>query len=688
MKTTTTLDARGILQRLSKVIVCTTIALLLSSYSRSATIIDAKTDKALYSPGNTVNFSVTTSQSQSGVNLRVKYYKRMTVLSTVTVAISGTSANWSWTAPSTDNQGYLVSIELMNGSTVLDLATIGVNVATDYKKFPVYGFLSDFSAKSDWDMDVQMEVLNRYHINVIQYYDWMDTHHKPLAGTPSNPSASWRSIANNVDFRFETVKGYIDRGHNNYNMRSMFYDLIYGSYAYSYFPNSWYLYKNQAHTINWSISMPSGWETSAIDMMNCNDSGWRNYFLSNINDVYNATNLHFDGWHVDQLGDWGYMYNSSGQRIDVAQTFPVMLQAAKNARPDKSLIMNAVNTYGQSLIGYQNVDLLYTEMWTNNETYARLGYVIQDNENMFPGKKNVLAAYVNKGRSDGEGTFSDGSVLLCDATIFAFGGMHIELGEHMLCNEYFPNSNLSMSTALQSAIKTYYDFAVAYENILRDGRSFNSVTLSGTGAQYWPPVIGKIATVGANWGGNQVFHCINYKNVNNLNWRDDQPTPTTLTNISMSFPYSTTITRMWVASPDVNKGVPKTIAFTQSNGIVSFKLPSLKYWTMVVAETANGLKSDEDNETVTEVSSVIGSEDLKIINTPGETLIRFSLLANEKVQVRLYDIQGHSLGILTNSFYNEGVHELSLKNGEYKSGLYICQMLTKNGTKSSKLLIR
>ena len=58
----------------------------------------------------------------------------------------------------------------------------------------------------------------------------------------------------------------------------------------------------------------------------------------------------------------------------------------------------------------------------------------------------------------------------------------------------------------------------------------------------------------------------------------------------MSFPYATPITRLWVASPDFAMGAPQNVAFTQNNGVVSFVLPSLKYWTMVVAETANGLK--------------------------------------------------------------------------------------------------
>jgi dextranase len=555
-----------------------------TTYPVAATLA---TDKALYLPGGVVRFSAAFSPAQPSLALRVKYYRWNNLVGTQTIPVSGTSSSWTWTLPATDIQGYLASAELMDGATVLGIATIGINASSDYKQFPIYGFLSSYPSMTDAQMDAQMDRLNRYHINAIQFYDWADTHQQPLAGSASSPAASWNDIANRPTY-LATVKGYIDRGHNNYNMRSMFYALIYGSYAEAPLSSNWYLYTGADHTQRWGFPMPGGWETSGISMMDCSNADWRNYFLGNINAVYDATNLHFDGWHVDQLGDFGYMYNSSGQRVDVAQTFPLMLQAAKGARPAKSLIMNAVNTYGQSLIATQAVDLLYAELWDGNLEYSSLGNIIQANEALNPNLKNVFAAYVNRGL--GTGVFSDSSVLLCDATIFAFGGANIELGEHMLCNEYFPNNSLAMSPALQSAIITYYDFAVAYGNILRNGRRFNSVSLSGTGAQSWPPVQGKIATVGVSWGGNQVFHCINYSAVTSLIWRDVQPVPAIKSDIPMSFPYATPITRLWVASPDFAMGAPQNVAFTQSNGVVSFVLPSLKYWTMVVAETATGLK--------------------------------------------------------------------------------------------------
>lgn len=43
-----------------------------------------------------------------------------------------------------------------------------------------------------------------------------------------------------------------------------------------------------------------------------------------------------------------------------------------------------------------------------------------------------------------------------------------------------------------------------------------------------------------------------------------------------------TINKVWVASPDIEFGVIKSIYFTQSGNLVKFTLPKLKYWDMIV----------------------------------------------------------------------------------------------------------
>ena len=68
------------------------------------------------------------------------------------------------------------------------------------------------------------------------------------------------------------------------------------------------------------------------------------------------------------------------------------------------------------------------------------------------------------------GEFEEHSVRLADAMMFASGATHIELGDtnQMLAHEYYPNHSKSMRNSLKAAMRDYYSFATAYENLLFD----------------------------------------------------------------------------------------------------------------------------------------------------------------------------------------------------------------------------
>ena len=42
--------------------------------------------------------------------------------------------------------------------------------------------------------------------------------------------------------------------------------------------------------------------------------------------------------------------------------------------------------------------------------------------------------------------------------------------------------------------------------------------------------------------------------------------------------------KVWVATPDVLGGAPLELNFKQEGDYVTFTVPSLKYWTMIVVE--------------------------------------------------------------------------------------------------------
>lgn len=542
-------------------------------------------DKAMYNPGEQVQFSL---NKPASAGLKIRYRHLGETISEANL----TGNSWSWTTPATNFTGYLVDLyEIVDGTEKIH-ASIGVDVSTDWAKFPRYGFLTEFGQSAASDIDKVINNLSRHHINGLQYYDWLYKHHWPMAGTAAAPQSSWTEIANK-EVSLNTLKELISAGHSR-NMRSMFYNLAFGALsdaAADGVQEEWYAFKDASHSQKDKHELPKPFFKSDIFVLDAGNTQWQQYLAAKNADVY-AT-LDFDGYHVDALGDRGSLYTFGGQAINQQATFKPFLEAMKGAAPAKKLVMNAVNQWGQQAsISQSPVDFLYTEVWGPNENYADLATIITNND-FYGGqdKRTVLAAYINYNKANNPGYFNTPAVLLADAVIFAFGGAHLELGEHMLGKEYFPNKNLQMNDELKIALVKYYDFLVAYENLLRDGGSFNAPQLVCTNGKLslanWPAATGKVAVQGKMVGNRQVLHLLNFSNAQSLNWRDTDGTmakPVTVESAELTLTTTGTVKKLWLASPDINHGVAMPLTFTTVGNTISFTLPSLQYWDMLVAE--------------------------------------------------------------------------------------------------------
>lgn len=548
----------------------------------SSYVFTINTDKAAYKPGEQINFTL--SQPLTG-NIKIRYRHGMETIKEET--LNGTT--WQWTAPATDFTGYLVDLyEISDGQEKIHTST-AVDVSSDWTRFPRYGFVAAFGKISDNDISKVVKNLNRHHINGVQFQDWHYKHHMPLAGTPEAPLPVYKDIANR-DTYAATLKSYIAAMHS-YNMKAIFYNLAYG--ALSDGPadgvgEQWYAYKDKAHNTKDVFGLPKPMFKSDIYILNPANPEWQQYMAKRNKDVYTA--YAFDGYQIDQVGNRGALYDYDGNPLDMSKTFQPFITAIKAAAPDKRLVMNAVTQYGGPGIAASPVDFLYSEVWEPNESFHDLAQIIQDNDRWSNNtKKTVLAAYMNYNVASNKGFFNTPGVLLMDAVSFAFGASHLELGEHMLGKEYFPNDNLEMKDDLKQAIVRYYDFLTAYENLLRDGGTFNSPVLSCTNGKMnignWPPAMGQVTVIGKEVNNKQVLHLVNFNKANSLNWRDTdgtQPVPETVAGAALNVTVSKSVANVWIASPDINHGVAANLSFTQSGNNITFTVPSLQYWDMVV----------------------------------------------------------------------------------------------------------
>lgn len=406
----------------------------------------------------------------------------------------------------------------------------------------------------------------------------------------------------------EYVKNYIAEQHK-YGMKSIFYDLCFGAWKDADKDGvkpEWALLKKDASGSFYQDyhGLPSSW-ASNIYLQNPGNEGWISYMKDRCDEVYKS--FDFDGFQVDQLGNRGEVFDYNHNNVVLYETYEPFLAAMKTAHPEKTLVMNAVSGFGTYYIVKDNVDFCYNEVWGNGNGYggspeqnfSNLYDIIKENDKCSNQQRStVFAAYINYDKAGNDNRpdtkVNTPGVLLADAVMFALGGSHLEIGDHMLTREYFPAAPLQMDDELKQRLVHYYDFLTAYQNLLR-GTSLDqselkaevSTSAADVAINAWPPKAHTMTTFAKRIEDKDVVHFLNFTNTDDLSWRDvngTRPAPTLKTNIPVTVKVARPVGKLWVASPDTLGGAPVDIPFTQNGDEVTFVLPSLKYWTMAVME--------------------------------------------------------------------------------------------------------
>ena len=207
-------------------------------------------------------------------------------------------------------------------------------------------------------------------------------------------------------------------------MKTMFYNLAYGALENAStdgVAEEWYLYRDQEHREkdNHHLDPPF---RSSIYLTNPGNSEWQAYLAARHDDVYRVFN--FDGYHIDQLGNRGTVYDYDGNTVDLAASYLPFIAAMKQAQPNKRLVMNAVSGYGQEQIAQSATDILYTEVWDECQSYADLADVIAYNDQPSGGNSVPCWQPTSTTAARQHGLRERPGVLLANAVIFSFGGAH------------------------------------------------------------------------------------------------------------------------------------------------------------------------------------------------------------------------------------------------------------------------
>ena len=574
-----------------------------------------ETDKCCYKPGETVTLTMSSAPPSGS---RVRYHYMGDVIADTLL----TTRNWTWTVPPEDFRGYMVEVYQPDEETDKILATIAIDVSSDWTRFPRYGFVATFgNDKTQSKTKTEMKWLNRCHINGVQFQDWHYRHDWPLGGTREGGLwPTYKDIANRTIYT-SAVKNYIKTQHDR-SMKSIFYNLCFGvldGWEELGIKPEWFVFKDKNHTTKDKHDLPDSWK-SDIYLVNPANEEWQAYLAERNDEVYSF--LDFDGYQIDQLGGRGTVYDYYGNSLNLRDGFGPFINYMKNRHPDKRLIMNAVGQWGVSQIaGTGKVDFLYSEVWGNQQgnsltngkgRFSNIKAVIDENLEKSPSLRSVLAAYMNYLTDNKD--FNTPGVVMADAVMFALGGSHLELGgDHMLCREYFPYNGMKWHSQIEDWMTRYYDFLTAYENLLRDSwteKTGVTATCSDVTINTWEPKANQVTMLVREVNGRQIIHLLNFTHeesatdVNDdymLCWHDNmatRPWPKRFENLSIRLTGMKgmgKVRRIWVASPDYCGGAMQELKgykYHSTTGTITLTLPSLQFWTMIVVEPETATTKD------------------------------------------------------------------------------------------------
>ncbi|MDE7266747.1 MAG: glycoside hydrolase family 66 protein [Lachnospiraceae bacterium] len=560
-------------------------------------IKDVYTDKARYDIGEMVEAYVELESSDTELVMEISVRHLTEEVYHTDLNLSASDSESTQTIqipmPADDFKGYSLEVYALRDGKVVDYEMSAIEVASDWSKFPRYAYLTRYGEQTDEEIQETLERLNKHHITGLFFYDVLNRHEKPAAGTAEEPAAGWHTLANSYA-SYETVSKLIDYGHT-YHMNSYLYNLIFGAYEdyeESGVKPEWGLYRDASHEEqDYHGDFVDSWATKRLYLFNPADREWQDYYLGVTEEA--LTIFPYDGIQVDSLGGRGVLYDYDGTAVELKDTYTSLLNRITDEL-DTRVIFNPVSGYGMmETLNDTDYDIVYEEVWPwETGTYGSLKAEVD----YLRGRMNddtgiVIAAYMDYQKRDG--VFNTPGVLLTDAALMSAGAAHLEIGDTgMLKSEYYPGDTLRINDTLTAALRNYYSFFVAYENYLRDA-SWKDVLLrtyiNDKAAAMDAKQNAIWVTTKENDAGEQVVSFINLKGVDSLEWVDnhgEQKEPEKQENLTVLQHITFTPEHIYLASPDIQEGIMTELSFEtgeDSEGTyVTFTMPELNYWNMVV----------------------------------------------------------------------------------------------------------
>jgi dextranase len=207
--------------------------------------------------------------------------------------------------------------------------------------------------------------------------------------------------------------------------------------------------------------------------------------------------------------------------------------------------------------------------------------------------------------------FAENATVLTMAAIFASGGFHLLLGENngVLKEGYYVKYAHLTNLDFIATLRKYYDFIVAYEELLYDYEICeNTMTYTGginteycfkadkicnsqmQAVRFLPKAKENcVWTIVKEKPCLKIIHLLNYVGVDNINWNEEkQALPEKIDNIEVTALVVEKVIGVYFASPDFNDCMSVSLDFEyvphSAGRAIKFIVPKLKIWDTIYIE--------------------------------------------------------------------------------------------------------
>ncbi|MBM9400391.1 carbohydrate-binding protein [Gluconacetobacter azotocaptans] len=571
---------------------------------------------------------------------------------------ASTGLTYSVTVPALYAHGYQMSIAGLASSdsgtatctgsgsssaSPVDQASGAIDVASSAWEDPIEAFV-DAPTLASTSVTAQQVAANlaQYHVGLIQGYDLTWRHDEP-----HSPAASWPNLAG-VTVTRATLNAYQAAFHG-YDMKMLAYQLWNGAWPDYPAANPNVGASMGVYPANAS-GLPSctkggcgvaqqasvgggwlawGWSADRIVEENPFNSRWATWMQGQWKLLLSQDG--YDGVHLDTLGEPGLiLYDIAGRKLPdlgaAIADFTNSTQAQLGVCTDINQV-SAWNLQDEAIRGHScNLYVEPHPEFADNPFYSSIGG-LTGQMNEWTRRKLIVAYYpqrVMSGDLDPSYAVSGDSVTVCNPNhqtgclannpgielllgqVAVAGASELLLGDldHLVPGPFFPGASLEIDGPLQQYLADYYNWFVGMRDLLREGATSSSeiVTVSSSGGANIGSSTGAAGSVYyVSWTRPGIAAALSLTNLvglsdNRIDDPDGKHHPVAQTGLVVTTEVygATAPGTLWYSAPDINHGLPQSLAYTlsattDSKGmrIATFTVPLLKTVGYLALEGGN-----------------------------------------------------------------------------------------------------